>query len=397
MFSDLNTFFEFIKKEKGISSKSKICITGGASTPVYLIDEYISFLEFYLDYKEKISLFNNSIEALNASFLSSKEEKDVFDAIGKFISLNSGGKYVRAYLIDLGYRVFGKKKNYAIPLSLAYEFFQTAILIHDDIIDNAKERRGKKTIPVLYNEEFLKFSSELTKCMQTSNSLALCIGDLGYYYANKIILDNYEHDKNLAKVFKYYNDIVINTIKGEIMDVILPFKEQFIKVNPNLDDILKIFKLKTSLYSVVGPFCLGMALAGKSAEEIKLYEQILVPVGIAFQIKDDLLGVYSDNSIVGKDSSDISEYKQTLLYYYTVKQDKYRGELLKYYGKLNLEKNDIDSVRKIFDDSGAKSFAIEMMNTLFNKARRDVLKLDISDRYKKILLGFILYLEYRDK
>lgn len=63
---------------------------------------------------------------------------------------------------------------------------------------------------------------------------------------------------------------------------------------------------------------------------------MLLPLGIAFQIKDDLLGIFSDTSSIGKDCSDISEYKQTLLYYYAINNSKYGDELLKYYGKKDL-------------------------------------------------------------
>lgn len=401
IFSNIKDFFDFIKKEKEINLKSKICITGGASTPIYLIEEYKNLLEFYLFYKDRIKLFDNNIEKLNLSFVDNKDNKYVVDAIKKFISLNSGGKYIRAFLINLGYEMFGKKKNYSLDLALAYEFFQTSILIHDDIIDNANLRRGRKTVPVLYGDDFEKFSGykkelDLLK-KHISNSLALCVGDLGYYYANQIILNNYSKDKNLSSILRYYNNIVINTIKGEIIDVILPFLEQMKNGTVALDDIFQILELKTSWYSVVGPFCLGMTLAGKDNSLIEKFEKILLPVGIAFQIKDDILGIYSDNSVVGKDSSDISEFKQTVLYSYAIKDDKYKDELIKYYGKKDLSVSDIENVRRIFDLSGAKDFATNMMQELFDKAKKDIKDLDIDNKFKEILLGFVLYLELREK
>lgn len=401
MFSNLNDFFLFLKKEKNISRKTKICITGGASTPIYQIDEYKQLLEFYLSYTEMLSLFDNEINSINASLSNENDNEIICDAIAKFVSLNSGGKYIRAFLINLGYSIFGKKKNYGIDLALAYEIFQTSILIHDDVIDNATTRRGKKTIPVLYNEEFSSSENHSNNFVKTksdvSNSLAICLGDLGYYFANRIIVKSYAKDKNLASVLDYYNNIVINTIKGEIIDVFLPFKEQYFSVNSKLDDILKISELKTSWYTIVGPFCLGMVLAGQDYENVKQMESVLMPLGVAFQIKDDLLGIFSDNTVVGKDSSDISEFKQTLLYFYTVNQEKYKDKLLKYYGKRNLSVKDVETVRKIFDESGAKQFAIDMMNKLFAESKVKLEKLEIDEKYKNILFGFISYLELRDK
>ena len=401
MFSSLTEFFSFIKKEKDLTINNDICITGGASTPIYLIEEYKNLLQFYLFYKDKLNLFETSISKMNESFISDGENSYVLSAIEKLISLNSGGKYVRAFLINLGYELFGKRKNYALDLSLAYELFQTSILIHDDIIDNASFRRGKKTVPVLYKEEFESIdnyddSYSLVK-NDISNSLALCVGDLGYYFVNKIMLDKYSRNKNFISVMKYYNNIVINTIKGEIIDVILPFLEHITPNTVVIDDIFKIFEMKTSWYTIIGPFGLGMTLAGAPKEEIEKFENILMPLGIAFQIKDDLLGIYSDSSILGKDSTDISEFKQTLLYFYTVNQDEYKDELLKYYGKNNLSNSDIEKVRELFEKSGAKKFAVDMMNEMFDKVKKDISSLEISDKYKSILLGFVLYLELRDK
>ena len=194
------------------------------------------------------------------------------------------------------------------------------------------------------------------------------------------------------------DNIVINTIKGEIIDVYLPFKEQFLDIKGvKLEDILEIFKLKTSWYTIVGPFCLGLTLAGVKKDDISKYEKMLLPLGIAFQIKDDLLGIFSDTSSIGKDCSDISEYKQTLLYYYAINNSKYGDELLKYYGKKHLNSDDISKVRYIFEKSGAKKYAINMMHEYFVKSKSELNKLELSKNLKSIILGFITYLEYRDK
>src|SRR5699024_416058 len=118
------------------------------------------------------------------------------------------------------------------------------------------------------------------------------------------------------------------------------------------------------------------------------YEKMILPLGIAFQIKDDLLGIFSDTSSIGKDCSDISEYKQTLLYYYAINNSKYGDELLKYYGKKHLNSDDISKVRYIFEKSGAKKYAINMMHEYFVKSKSELNKLELSKNLKSIILGF---------
>lgn len=323
--------------------------------------------------------------------------------MNKFVFMNSNGKYLRALLIALGYFIATKKDdNSYLPLAAAYETFQTAILVHDDVIDNAELRRGKKTIHKKYHEKFdkydLKDSAFEEKKNNTSNSIGICVGDIGFYIANNMIVESYMNNPNLGKVLKCYNDIVINTGKGELIDVVLPFNEQYNSKNKCLEkDILEIYNLKTSWYTIVGPCSLGMILGGNSERVIESITKALSPLGIAFQIKDDLLGIYGNAKNIGKsNTSDITEYKQTLLYSYTVNNTEYKDELKKYYGK-ELNDKEFAKVRDIFEKSGAKKYAIDKMNELFDESKKLVSKnRNIPTYYKEILLGFIIFLQIRD-
>lgn len=228
--------------------------------------------------------------------------------------MNSDGKYLRGCLIDLGYKL-SKDDNYALSLSCAYETFETSILIHDDIIDEAPLRRGKQPISENYKNEFKKYN---VKNDQTHNSLALCIGDMGFFLSYELMNKKYNKDKNFSKLLSYYNKVVTDTCKGEILDIYLPFIEQ--NDNNHLleeKNIFEIYKYKTSQYTIVGPFILGMILGHQKQKDIDKISNILEPLGIAFQIKDDILGIFSNNKTLGKSVySDIEEFKQTILYSY---------------------------------------------------------------------------------
>lgn len=392
-FSNIKDFFNFIKKEK-YTLNTKIGFTGGASTPKEQIKEYANLLEFFIYYKTKLKEFETDLKKINKSFLEN-DNPIVIDAVNKFINMNGDGKFLRGCLIDLGYKLT-KSDDYAKTLSLAYETFETSILIHDDIIDNAHLRRNKETIHETYKDEFKKYNVENDN---TNTSLALCIGDLGFFYTNEMITKKYKNDKNLAKLLSYYNNIVIKTIKGEIIDVALPFIEKNDKKHAlHEEDIMEIYRLKTSWYTVVGPFILGMILGNSKAKDIETFEKVLEPLGIAFQIKDDILGIYSSKEILGKSVySDIEEFKQTILYsYIKINRNDLLDELLKYYGK-NITEEESKKVQKLFEDSGALEYATNKMNEMFNEVYTNIKSMDIKEYTKNILLGLILFLRLREK
>lgn len=392
-FSDIKDFFNFIKKEK-YTLNTKIGFTGGASTPKEQIKEYANLLEFFIYYKTKLKEFETELKKINKSFLEN-DNSIVIDAVNKFINMNGDGKFLRGCLIDLGYKLT-KNDDYAKTLSLAYETFETSILIHDDIIDNAHLRRNKETIHETYKDEFKKYNVENDN---TNTSLALCIGDLGFFYTNEMITKKYKNDKNLAKLLSYYNNIVIKTIKGEIIDVALPFIEKNDKEHTlHEEDIMEIYRLKTSWYTVVGPFVLGMILGNSKAKDIETFEKVLEPLGIAFQIKDDILGIYSSKEILGKSVySDIEEFKQTMLYsYIKINRNDLLDELLKYYGK-SITEEESKEVQKLFKNSGALEYATNKMNEMFNEVYTNIKSMDIKEYTKNILLGLILFLRLREK
>ena len=392
-FSDIKEFFNFIKKEK-YTLNTKIGFTGGASTPKDQIKEYANLLEFFIYYKSKLKEFEVELKKINKTFIE-KDNPIVIDAISKFIKMNGDGKFLRGCLIDLGYKL-NKNDDYAKTLSLAYETFETSILIHDDIIDNAHLRRNKETIHETYKNEFKKYNVENDN---TNNSLALCIGDLGFFYTTELITKKYKNDKNLAKLLSYYNNIVIKTIKGEIIDVALPFIEKNDKKHTlHEEDIMEIYKLKTSWYTIVGPFVLGMILGNSKVKDMEIFEKVLEPLGIAFQIKDDILGIYSSKEILGKSVySDIEEFKQTILYsYIKIKRNDLLDELLKYYGR-SINEEESKKVQQLFEESGALEYATNKMNGMFNEAYSNIKSMDIKEYIKNILLGLILFLRLREK
>ena len=167
--------------------------------------EVISFKEFYKETKDKL---NKIIDEYNDNLVSDKSGY-LRENLELFKNLNSDGKLIRGILISLGYKMIGNKDiDYSLYLSLAYEIFQTSVLIHDDIIDNDNLRRGKETIHYSNYKKYNKYNEIDSK--KISESIGICIGDYGFYEANKVLIDNYSSDKNFSNDgFQYFPSAVL--------------------------------------------------------------------------------------------------------------------------------------------------------------------------------------------
>ena len=395
---NINELYKWIKNENS-TTLNNTKVEGNKEA-----EDLFAFFKFYFEILEECK---ESITDVNNNFIDNTDNKLVVDATKELIRMNKDGKFIRAALIALGYyskNLSSDNKEY-LPLATAYETFQTSILIHDDIIDNADLRRGKITIPKSYSNEFEKSNNNSKDFHQRkihiANSLGICIGDLGFYLASKILISNYRDNPNFDRLLNLYNTIVINTIKGEIIDVLLPFNEQYCNVpRTTEDDVMEIYRLKTAWYSIIGPFSLGMVLANYSDEEIKKMQELLYNLGIGFQIKDDILGIFGDEKELGKSaSSDVSEFKQTILYSYIAQNNPEELENLhKYYGVEGLKEEEMNNVKDIFTRTGAREYATDMMESMFNETRKTLANITfINEEYKQIIAGFITYLDFRTK
>ena len=347
--------------------------------------------KFYDFYKKTAKEINNYLKEFNESLVKDKTGflKENLELLK---NLNSDGKLIRGFLIALGYKILKEDISYSYYLSLAYELFQTAILIHDDIIDNDNLRRGKDTI---HYSNYKKYKSlNETEAKKTSESIAICIGDYGFFKVNEIIINNYKNDQNFSKLFSYYNDIVLKTVEGELIDVILSFEGKYKEIKDLEENIMLVYKLKTAFYTIIGPFSLGLILGGIEDEKLEDIKKFGEKVGIGFQIQDDILGIYSDmGKVIG---SDIKEFKQTILYSYAMKNEKYKNELLKYYGKENITEVEIKETRRIFKECGAYENVTNLMNRYYDESIEVVKNIQwIKDEDKCILYGFIEYLKER--
>lgn len=337
--------------------------------------------EIFVKSKEKIEARINEI--LDKEIKKYNDNEFIKESIMELKRLSSSGKRVRGYLIKLGAMLFGKDDDSYIDLAAAIEIFQTAILIHDDIIDEAEKRRGMETINGKYKGHI-------------GISKAICIGDLGFFISYRVINNANITNELKEEIVKIYSKTLHNTVNGEIVDVELPLKD--LNYHKEMDEkiIYDIYVNKTAWYTIIGPVLIGAASANASKDDKEKLIKMGTYLGIAFQIKDDLLGIYSDSNKMGKTLNDIKEGKQTIIYKYAIDHanaDELK-EIEKYYGNPLVTEEECMKIAKLFEKLGARKNAEELVKEYTNKGIEIINNMDVSNRDE--FIAFANYLLNRE-
>ncbi|MBU2025693.1 MAG: polyprenyl synthetase family protein [Patescibacteria group bacterium] len=302
----------------------------------------------------------------------------------------SGGKRVRAALMYYGYLAGGGRKTNAIlNASLSMELVHSFLIIHDDIIDNDEVRRGNPTLHRRYQKLFQHL--KLQESENLGRSLAMLCGDTAYTMANQILCQSDFDDKLKIKAIEYFQKTLDHTYAGEIMEII----NQASKKNIDSKKAIKIYKYKTAKYTIEGPLTIGSILAGANQTIINALKEYSILLGVAFQINDDLLGIYGNPNQIGKDiGSDLREGKKTLLLIKTLeKASNPEKKLIKsILGNKKITARNIKRFGQIAQKTGALSYCESLANNLSVRAKEIILNSEISGLARDFFLESANYI-----
>ncbi len=300
----------------------------------------------------------------------------------------SGGKRVRPILFLAGYISQGKEPDDSIlKVAAAIELIHSFLLIHDDIMDKDEVRRGKPTVWKRFeNAGFDR---------HTAYSMAITTGDLVYTYALQLVLESGLPWEMREVVLRNMLRTVEDTGYGQNLDVYFPAKPVE-EVSP--EDVMLVYKQKTGYYTIVFPLTTGAEIAGADKGTLEALSDYGLKVGIAFQVHDDILGVFGDPEKTGKPvGNDIREGKRTILvleaYRRGSPEDK---EIIRRY----LGTDDEDGVKKVMEvieRTGALDYAKELERNLVEEGKRALEKARISEEIRTFLKEFADYLITREK
>ncbi|MHA7135409.1 polyprenyl synthetase family protein [Oerskovia turbata] len=279
----------------------------------------------------------------------------------------TGGKLVRPRLALAAYLGLGGHDLGAIvPVAAAHELLHTAMLVHDDLLDHDESRRGRPNLAGATRARLMSAGIHGAQADPHVQAAALLGGDLAISGAFGLVLASTADPTARLDVTAQLVRAVQASVAGEALDVAAPLR------SPLDGDPRLVAELKTATYTCVVPLVTGAILAGADAPTRAALEACGRALGIAFQLVDDLLGVFGDPQVTGKSAvSDLREGKRTLLLAAAYRQAAPADVALldQHVGRADLTEAGADVVREIMRRTGAPDSVHEAVARHLDEAR----------------------------
>lgn len=224
-----------------------------------------------------------------------------------------GGKRMRPLLawwgwVSGGGATAGEQARSALQACAALELIQTCALVHDDVMDGSPTRRGRPSLHAAYTCEHRR-DGLVGEPRRYGEALAVLVGDLALVWADDMLCEALAGVSEPERARAVWRDVRTEIMAGQFLDLRTQARRE-----RSEEAVLRVDLLKTASYSVERPLHLGAAMAGAGPAVVEALRGYGRDVGTAFQLRDDLLGVYGDSARTGKPvGEDIREGKCTLL------------------------------------------------------------------------------------
>ncbi|WP_371749947.1 polyprenyl synthetase family protein [Streptomyces sp. NBC_01283] len=307
------------------------------------------------------------------------EEADQFVAIDPLLGPVAGqleaavadGKRLRAAFCYWGWRAVGQPDNDALVRAAAsMELVHAAAVVHDDLIDDSPLRHGRPTA----HRALRGAVRRRPRADAAARSLAMLVGDLLMALAGDLFTTSGLPAAYLARARPVWSVMARELIAGECMEILRT------GAGPDITASLKVIRYKTAKYTVEQPLLIGGALAGAGPRLREGYEAYGLPLGEAFQLRDDLLGLFGNPDLTGKaNADDVRGHRPTALLAETwrVAGDDERERLRALLGKRDLGAEGLQEVRQVMDSLGAPARIEAMINTRVEEALDALHALDV--------------------
>ncbi|MEW5739409.1 MAG: polyprenyl synthetase family protein [Myxococcota bacterium] len=296
------------------------------------------------------------------------------------------GKRVRPTLLVAGWALASGELARGVPKGLVdfaagLELLHTFMLIHDDVADRAATRRGGPTL------------HRMLGAGRTGEELAVVVGDHVYARAVEAMLGS--GLTHAARATKYLMAICRHTGAGQFLDLDLS-RAPLSQVN--LFQTLKVANLKTAKYGFVAPLVAGAMLAGAGDELLEGLERVGRQVGLAFQLEDDLLGLFGDDRVAGKDGGgDFYEAKRTfpVIAAWTRADASGRDALERLWSREPKTAADLQEARALLERWGGRVATLRVIDRMTRGARRSLAALPSGGGTRAVLDGLVARLARR--
>jgi geranylgeranyl diphosphate synthase, type I len=288
----------------------------------------------------------------------------VASAVADFVL--GGGKRLRPAFAYWGFvGAGGTDSDELIAALAALELVHASALIHDDVIDASDTRRGEPSVHRRF-ADLHAASGWAGDPAGFGRAAAILLGDLCLVWSEELLLGSGLAPAGLARAREVFDDMRTEVVLGQYLDVHAQVTE-----DSSVERAGKVARYKSAKYTVERPLLLGGALAGASAPVQAAYSGYGLPLGEAFQLRDDILGVYGDPARTGKPAGDdLREGKRTYLVASALElADPADGKaLLEGLGDAKLDESGVHRLREIIRASGALARTERRIDELTGRA-----------------------------
>ena len=310
---------------------------------------------------ELLKKVNEALEALTYD----RQPMSLYEPIRYVLSL--GGKRVRPVLMMLAYNLFREDPERIMTQAIGLETYHNFTLLHDDLMDHADMRRGHETVHKKWNPNQAILSGD-TMLLQAFERIEAC-----------------EVDK-VKEVFAAFLQTTYEIGEGQQLDVEFETRNDVTE-----DEYIEMIRLKTSVLLACA-VKIGAILAGASVEDQHNLYKFGEQIGLAFQLQDDLLDVYGDPKVFGKNiGGDITSNKKTYMLINAVNRadEAQRKELM---GWINAETFDRDekvkAVTALYDQIGIRQLCEQKMEACYAEAQRYLAQVSVAEDRKAELKAY---------
>ncbi|WP_228973757.1 polyprenyl synthetase family protein [Streptomyces sp. DH12] len=274
------------------------------------------------------------------------------------------GKRLRAAFCYWGWRAAGQPDSDALVRAAAsMELVHAAAVVHDDLIDDSPLRHGLPTAHVALRASL---APDREDAAAAARGLAMLVGDLLMSLAGRLFTTSGLPAAYLARARPLWATLARELVAGECLEILHTGRR------PDTSDSLKVIRYKTAKYTVEHPLHIGGALGGAGPRLREAFTAYGLPLGEAFQLRDDLLGLFGERDRTGKENGDdIRARRPTALLAETwhAADDAGRRELRRLLGRRPCDDADLDAVRAVMRRTGAPDRVERMILARVTEAR----------------------------
>lgn len=298
----------------------------------------------------------------------------------------SGGKHLRPAFCYCGWRAAGGAPDSAgiVRAASSLEWLQASALVHDDVMDDSDVRRGRPSAHRSFESRH-RDANWVGDAQQFGVGGAILLGDLMLSWCGEMF-DSCGLDRGRIVDASHYLDLCKSeVVGGQFLDLV----GQSTGVN-SIEQAMRIVRFKSAKYTVERPLHIGATLAGGDSDLIAALSAIGIPLGEAFQLRDDVLGVFGDPDVTGKPAGDdLREGKRTVLLARAFENSdgKQIRTLSDAIGRPDLAPTDVETLRDVIASTGALAAVEEQIATLESRVSSALADAPIRDGAARDAIG----------